>query len=521
MAGVPPNPRMAMRIHRSLVEWRQAVQSRLFYPRMSRKQVSLATVREWERLFGREWELDEKKGGVEFTQETLERIYHDSGVVVEGPCEIRQKWYPSGVVPRSYFAPGGTSFDESKYVQEMAGMLTESLPTTHPITRLNPARIQLKDPSCYLRIYDLTAFTSNHWECKHFIDRLASFCVGTLVTIVDAREGRIQVDLGDLLSDYNHSMNRFPEYSLERIGLEFDGVTEFHNQAGFLGVYGNINFSTYVHGASLLMIVQDDDEANVAGDDAHYKEEPGFEDIADRVIGANGIVEPTKEFRSDQPGAVCLKRGLIQVDRQILPKIMLVFPSLFNIGRLFGYRPPQFAVQDKSRSDLRSLVGNEMFRFLRAVYSSGIDGELDLLHDLLSAIYLSASLPRHGCLPPFGDLLIPALPDDPITLTTISPLHLLLRHHFSGVVTFPKAHEQNGLNESDDPLLVAGSEWDGPSTKHLRYLEVLGYVAKEEITEVLWGIAAWNRVLDVYSGKIVKEYSWTCLADVPEHLILS
>lgn len=520
VAGSSPNPRMAARIHKALCDWKEKCTKRIFYPRMSRKQVSAATVREYENLFGRDWVSDEKDGGVEFTQETLERIYHCLGIEIEGPCEIRQKWYTSGITPRTYFAQGGTSYQSSKYIQEPAGMLTEELPTTHPISRLNPARINLKDPSFYLRIYDLVAFTSNHWECKHFVEQLGQWCLGTSVYVVDAVEGLILVDFGELILEYNHTMNYFPEYSLERIGEEFDEVVEHHNRAGFLGVYGNINFSTFLHGASLLMVVDETDEANVAGDDAHYKECSGYEESADRIIACNGLLEPSKTFRSDQTGAVCLKRGLVQVGERCLPKLMTVFPSFSNLGALFSYYPPQFQHKRMSGRAKLNLVGAELFRFLRGIFLSDVKDDLDATYDLVRAIYESACLPKCGSLPPYGDTLIPALPDTPDQMRLLSPLDLLLHNHFSGGATLPKLLNTDDPDDSEDPCLYAGGEWSGASNSKLKYIEVLGYLVKKEETEVLWGISAYNRIIDVFSNNGKKVYTFTCVMDVPEHLLL-
>lgn len=519
MAGVPPNPAMAFRIYQSLVEWKQRLSGKLLYPRMSRKQVSMTTVREWERFTGREWVLEEASGGVEMTQETLERVYHENDVELEGACEIRQKWYKSGVVPRTYFAQGGTAYRLSKYVQEIGSLLVETLETTHPISRLNPARIRLKSPAHYLRIYDLKTFTSNHWECKHFVARLGEWCLGTMVNIVDAVEGVKLVDLGELILEYNSAMNNTPEYSMERIDSEFFERPAYHHRAGFLGVYGNINFSTYLHGASLLMIVQNMNEANVAGDDAHYSEEHGMEDVSDRVIEANGLLEPTKVFASDQIGAVCLKRGVVQIEDRVLPKLMLIFPSFSNIGEVFGYFPPQFPTTQTTKKERKSKVGTEIYRFFRALSVSNITQDLDSVHDLLNAVYDSVGLPKYGSLPPYGETLVPVLPDDPITLTEISPLELLLRNHFSGGAILPRVLDIGDIDESRDPVLIPGYSWSGSATRKLKYLEVLGYVVKEEQSEALWGLPAYNRIIDVFSGIGIKIYTYTCIADVPDHLL--
>lgn len=519
LADVPANPQMAKTIHDALVRWRDRVCNSVLYPRMSTKQISHATVRQYEAIFDREWVTEESEGGVEMTQETLERIYHEFGIEVPGPCEIRQKWYQSGVAPRSYFASGGTGYQKSKFIQEPAGWLTAELPTTHPIMRLNPARVRLRDSHSYLRIYDLSGFTSNHWECKRFLDQLALWCSGYTTTIVDATEGLVEIDLGHLISDYNQSMNYLPEYSLERVCDEFAEVLEFHNRAGFLGVYGNINFSTFVHGASLLMVVRSTDEANVAGDDAHYVDEPGREDVADRIIDANGYLEPTKVFRSDQIGAVCLKRGLIQDNEVILPKVMLVFPSFSNLGRLFGYNAPQFPYKSTTGKQKLSLVGTELFRFLRGAFLAGIEDDLTIAIDIIRAIYESASLPKQGSLPPYEDILIPVCPNLPSDILQSSPLDILLRYHFSDAVILPRYLESGELDESKDPPLFDDGSWVGTVTRKLKYLEVLEYVVKEEMSEILYGLRAYERIRDVFENRGSKVYSYRCIRPIPDFLL--
>lgn len=490
----------------------------ILYPRMSRKMMSHATVREWERLSGTEWETNEEEGGVEFTQETLERLYHEFGIEPDSPCEIRQKWYQSGITPRTYFASGGTAYRTSKYLQEPASALTAELSTTHPISRLNPARIQLENSDHYLRIYDLTGFTSNHWECKRFLDRLSSWCDGTTVRVVDAVEGLVERDLGALLAEYNGTMNYQPGYSLERVADEFAEVLEYHNRAGFLGVYGNINFSTFVHGASLLMVLQRMDQANVAGDDAHFDAESGKEAESERIVDANGYVEPTKVFRTDQEGAVCLKRGVIQEGTRVLPKVMLVFPSFSNIGQLFKYQAPQFPRSPLSKSEKLSLVGTELFRFFRGVHLSGVQQDLPQVIHLIQAIYETAHLPKQGCMPPWSDKLIPVCPTNPEDITNSSPLSVLLHHHFTDGVVLPKFQDIGEIDDSLDPCLNVGGTWVGSSTKKLRYLEVLGYVVREEMSEVLWGVEAYNRVVDVFAREGVKVYRYNVVRSIPDYL---
>jgi hypothetical protein len=266
------------------------------------------------------------------------------------------------------------------------------------------------------------------------------------------------------------------------------------------------------------MLLQSEEEANVAGDDAHYCELSGYEDVADRVIAANGLLEPTKTFRSDQIGAVCLKRGLVQIEERCFPKVMLVFPSFSNIGEFFGYHAPQFTYPNMPRTKLISKVGAELYRFLRALYVSGIETHLDEVYDLLKAIYESARFPKHGSLPPYGDTLIPVLPDAAIGLSQISPLEFLLRNHFSSGVVAPKIIRPEDSDPSEDSILISGGCWSSRSTRGLRYLEVLEYVVKEEQQEVLWGMEAYERLVDVFNSNGAKMYTFSCIRDVPVFL---
>jgi hypothetical protein len=314
-------------------------------------------------------------------------------------------------------------------------------------------------------------------------------------------------------------MNHKPEYSLERIGEDFAEVSEFHNQAGFLGIYGNINFSTFVHGASLLMCVDSEDEANTAGDDAHYIEEHGREYLSDRIILSNGLFEHTKLFRGDQKGAVCLKRGLNTIEGRIFPKRMLVFPSFANLGTVFGYLSPQFPPKVGDRWDPVKVVCNDVFRFLRGLFLSQINEDLDVAHELITAIYESVRLPKVGELPPYGEKLIPVLPDTPISMILTSPLDNLLHYHFQEGAILPKFHHEYDIDESLSHHQFAGEEWCGTMTKKLRYLDVLGYVDCDEVLEAIWGIDAYNRLIDVYSGYGTRTYNFRILKDIPDYLV--
>lgn len=511
-----PNPDMASHIHSLLVQWRSRQSQKTFFPRMSRKMVSLSTIRSWEYFEGRTWITREREGGVEFTQETVERYYHHTGVKLGGGCEIRQKWYRSGVSPRTYFCQGGDAFHSSKFVQEMFTDLVDSLICTDHTSRLNPTRILLQIDQ-YLRIYDLSGFSSNHHEQKFFLQHLARFCEGYTVQLFDAREGLIVYDLGALISEYNQNNIRSP-YSLERFDGDFASVDSFHNVAGFLGVYGNLMTCTFVHGASLLQRFKDPDDINCAGDDVHFAETPGLEYLADPLIRANGVVERSKEFDSREEGAVCLKRGITQQGCRLLQKLMVIWPSFSGIGALFGFYPPQFPMEKLSRDEKLNIVGTELLRFLRSLFTAQIYDGLEYVVEFLHRLYSEASLPGEGSLPQFGGKwLMPVLPKSPEDILGSSPIRQLVNNFYVNGVVLPKRVDP-WYEESTQSIpcdLYSGVSWEGFTSPYIKYLEALEYVRKDSILVFYSGLQGYDLLVQEFEYPQRQVYNFTIIRDVP------
>lgn len=517
--SVEPNPRMASFIHSILVRWRSQQTQKLQYPRISRKLASRSTIREWENIYGRGFVVAEEEGGVEFTQADMERSYHFDGIRLGGGCEIRQKWYRSGTAPRTYFAQGGTSFHLSKYIQGMANDLVNMMDTTNYVSRLNPTRIRLEEGS-YLRIYDLSSFTSNHHEAKYFVDHLADFCQGYDMEVFDGQEGVISVDMGELIRDYNR-MNQHPDYSLERVDQIYEDLESYHNIAGFLGVYGNLMFSTFVHGGSLLQLLESLDQGNVAGDDAHYACEPGMEDVGTRIIRANGVVEPSKEFDTREEGSVCLKRGIIQMEGTLFQKIMIIWPSFSILGSLFGYTPPHLPPEKKNRDEVKSMVGTELLRFLRTIFVAQISDGLNDVLTFLQSLYSEAGFPVQGSLPQYHHrgLLIPVLPSTPEEMLHESPIRHLVRIQYSGGVVLPRRLREVLDDDLQQPrILSIGSEWTGPSSGYLKYLEMLGYLQSEKTFSFYMDTEGFNLLVKEFEDPSPSVYVWSVLMAIPESL---
>ncbi|UJT31805.1 hypothetical protein [Phlebiopsis gigantea ambi-like virus 1] len=514
MAGLPPNPAMASVVHSTLVQWVAYMTSRVHYPRLSKKKVALGMTREWSTMEGREW--NEETQGI-FDQRVGERYLHDTGHMLESPAEIRQKWYHSGLTPRSYYAMGGTAFHRSKHLQDGFGVLVDLLQSTNHTSRLNPTRIMM-DEDEYLLIWDLWCFTSNHHEQRHFLNRLSEWCSGILIEVMDAEDGFAARDLGMMISVYNQ-LNDNPEYSMERVDGRYQDLVLCHHTAGFLGVYGNLMTCTFVHGCSVLMVLSDPSRLNVAGDDGHapYSSREEKDKIIS-VIRANGVVEESKLYTTEEDGCVCLKRGLVQIGGRLLQKQLYVLPSLAVILEYLDRLPPQFAPSGKSHLDLRSSVATECLRFLSSLVPNVFsEDEEAFVLEYLRAIWVICSLPEMGCVPQYGgDYLCPVLPANPRELYR-DHLRYVLGLFYPGIAVVPKRRYDLPTNDgspSSSWTWQLGFEHETPSDRYLNYMEVLGYVETESVDIVVSGDPGLRRFIREFEEFSPRIYLYRCI-DIP------
>lgn len=519
---VAPNPRMADYVRSRLELWREETCQKLHYPRLSTKQSSYDTMRHYEELTGEKWVTESREGGVEFNQLVLERFYCETGYEIPGVSEMRQKWYKSGTTPRTYFAQGGTTFSKSKYMQGMFLDLVDHLDCTNHVSRLNPSRILLDDPEDYLRIYDLSSFTSNCHEQASFCSHLASFCSGYSLRLFDSCKGIILEDLGHLISEFNQVCNEFPLFSLERLDKSEHLGPISHTNASFLGVYGNLATCTFLHGAVVLQAFDSPDSLNVAGDDGHFRQKPGFEDVVTDLIRSIGVVETTKEFDSREDGAVCLKRGLYQHSGRIYQKLMVIWPSFHSLGTLLGFRSPQFSPFDPgmSKNDFRNLVGNEILRFLSHLYYAKIQENIDFVLQFLLFYYQQTNLPEYGSLPQCnGKFLCPVLPTSKDDLYREHPLDKLLRTTYNGSAMVTCSWDEARFDDETEGIgYSVGYSWRGRMTGYLSHMQKLGFVQSEKLKEFVWGDWGFERLKEDFDPYRIPVYDFLVLEDIPIHL---
>jgi hypothetical protein len=383
--NVPFNPSLMGFVHRCLERWIIRLQSDIWYPDSSTKTISATSRSDFFEYF------DQADDGRPISTLNLEQVYHSFGYKVKGPCELRQRWIPAQITPRTYFAMGGDMYHISKYCGHFFEELTQSFPPTEKYTRVRPDFVSIDDDEEFY-IFDLTSFTSNMHEQRGFIVSLANFARGVEVRIFDSRIGAVSVDLGDMLEEYL-STCFFPEFTISSSVMNWD-LKMCHSVAGFLGVYGNLMSCTFPHGVVNSMSGTRIDSSYTAGDDAG---------VATRIIERQvhdseevlGILAREKVYLLREKGAVALKRPVYQFGGSIVVRRNIIWPSfcyLFSQEE-WDKRFDKFLTwQDRKKSFSRA-----MFSFMSQLVDVDISvEERCFVVAVLEPIYERLGIPRNG-----------------------------------------------------------------------------------------------------------------------------
>lgn len=523
---VPHNPRMLRKIRYRFERFKRHLINSppTFYPRATHKNMSRSTRREFERTFNADI-----SDFVIFGQDDWQRVYHETGVALGGVVEMRQKWYPSGAKPRTYFAMGGYCYQHCRFLQDFFTDLVNIFPATNHITRLRPSRLRISmmdenDPSHY-RIYDLSSFTSNMAEQKSFVAALIEFFWDIEVVIVDEISGPVPVLLSELLQEYYDTCVDNPILSYERAAVEGLMITDDRNhaRASLLGVFGNLMTCTLAHYLLVAPCLDEEDEDNTAGDDGLVLETLMNRYCLDAAISLVGDCADDKTMRSNELGAVCLKRPLTE-DPPLLhlgyaitpPNLATTLSYLF--GSPFDKRFEFHGLEDLRSEDRLSIVGKDLMRFLESCFVWGVSSEdassvyrgfRRLVHKVTGKLPISAPLATSRYVWPI----------DPAEYlwSSISPLACYAQT-FCCVLDFHVRLEEP-INYRD--LRFAGDEVIGNSDQRLVLLERLGYLDKTARVETLSGSDSVRRWLDMQKSQYYEPvlYTYVCLKDVPESLL--
>lgn len=514
--SVEPNPRMASAIHQLIDRWIESLERKSYIlPHMTSKLCSKATQHEVAVKYP-SYVTFEEEGA---TQADLEYIYMTEGDLLPGcPCEVKQRWYSSNLVPRTYYAAGSDAYHASKYVRDALNSLCDFLPPTERYARVNPHRIVLSSPQSHALIYDLTSFTSNMHEQRHFLSRLAMYCKGHSVKILDAVEGVVPVDLGDLLSWYNE-LNTQPSYCSDKLT---GNLVLRHHVAGFLGVFGNLASCTFLHGAVMSQLVSTFSQLGVAGDDGLIESVDDFTTFF--VIRLLGLCEESKGYSTSEDGwQVYLKRPIRQVGSRVFAESFALY-SMFE--HLFPGDDCRFFPVPRSKSERLSSLASSIVVYLRSLSRIALtDEERELVLAFLAAVYrlvhfpLSGNVPQiHSSHPP--DTFIPSgvVPVLSIDAIGLDPIEFTIKSLYSSVAVIP---ERIPIRlDIDYDLCFAGSSFVCTGSPLLSYYRKLGFVELVQGDVVLIGEEGLHALLHYYSpARSFPVYTVNVLRDIPDHLL--
>jgi len=500
----PPNPVMARQIHSCIDLWITSLERKILYPRISSKTISKMTQ---DNLYSILPDYV-AKDPVGITAVDLEYVYHTYGIKIEGPCEMRQKWYCSNLKPRTYYTQGGNAYHTSKYLANPFTDLCDTLPCTNRRLRTDPTRVVIPDETYDVILYDLTSFTSNLHVHRNFMMHLARYCCGRQVTILDTVHGVIQQDLGDMIYEYTEVNLYNPTYTLPS---KYSNPSEihYHNIAGFLGVYGNIATATFIHGITMSMLHVNTNENNVAGDD-------GLDSCQDvnqslELLGTLGEISDEKTFRISEGCCIHLKRPLTRIGNRLIPGQLVAWPTLEHVQENVDIRYPY--LKRLSRRERVTAISGSVMAFLRSLESQQLTAEdTEIIDTLLVYIYNEYELPREGCVPQAthnaNTGFVPAyerryIGIDPITNT--------ISRNYANIAKVP-------LREKCEMewYMLSDTRFRCNQNSLLSLLERLGYVGSEKPSMYVYGEEGMKRLLKEYVRPDPRIYDYFVVSTLPD-----
>lgn len=499
---LPPNEAMAKRIQGFIDSWIEETKKHILYPKVGSKTVSKVTGSMLKSTFPDYSQASD----IGYTPIDLERVYEQFGIKIGGPCEMRQKWYPANLQPRTYYTTGGDAYHSSKYLADPLTNLCNILPATNRYLRVEPGRIVIRDCSDDVIYYDLSSFTSNLHVHYEFMVRLSQYCHGEIVEVLDARQGIVNRDLGDLILEYADTNLRNPTYTLpSKYGDP--SVVHYHGIAGFLGVYGNIASATFIHGVVMTMMHEHLDENNVAGDDG-LDVSPDV-NLTLRVIRSLGSVVDEKTFRDSEGCCIHLKRPIHRIGNRLLHGMLSTWPSLEPLLQVTDPRYPYY--QGLSNREKKDIVASSITAFLQKLESLHLtDDDRDLVDAHLSHMYDTYKLPRGGCVPQATRTRSAFIPAYEKRYIGIDPIHNTISRNYSGIATLPlRGHERW------NPGMLQVDTFQCNTTKMLNYLEVLGYVEREKVSKLVYGHEGLQQLLKEYVDPEPPIYTFNVIHKLP------
>jgi hypothetical protein len=268
---------------------------------------------------------------------SLDIVHHyvRTGVWIKGRTEMKQKWYPNGLLPRTYFSWGGSDISISSYLRDFFNDLCDCFPPTDRKNRVQPD--WLYDPNADtdrggFAFYDLTSFTSWFHEQVPFLHALARYFDDTPVFLLSVNLSLELYHVGPLIRSYIASCNDFPEYimsgSMSGWVDQYNDISYIHQCAGFLGIPGNLATCTLPHGLAMASRFTKERQLQVPGDDIgfSFRDDQSKTDTM-HVASTVGVFQQDKVFSLPET-SVYLKRSVLDYGDSIDLAPQLIYPLL-------------------------------------------------------------------------------------------------------------------------------------------------------------------------------------------------
>jgi len=503
------DPTLHNKLHRSIMKQALSLRFDPIYPRLSSKTPGRRVQRNAAPF------LDAGPA----TYVDLERIYFRTGIKVDGETECRIAWKYNDLKPRVYYAMGARAFYASRYIQHIFNRLVNFSSVTHIFQRFSPETMDSNHEDSAF-IYDYASFTSTLHEIRNFTRALADAFRDITVQLVDAREGLVDISLGDLLDSYNEECNLSPDFDVS----ELYDVTEAiltHN-CGMLGVPGNITSCTMLHGIHLILLLGGENCGKVVGDDA----------IGRAMIAASGITRERFcgwlqsigrisvdkmefwEYRDISATSInsswtYVKRPIDRIEDRMVFGHMLDFPSLANA---LNFRDQYHVYKPLTKQERIKIYRGQLQRFYRTISTlpSLSERGISLSDTIINFLHKRLEVSYYGVPKEFPHLFVPP------AFYTPDYFDIMLSQRMDQTFYLPVEYSP----DESEPCYRRGQMWIGVNSPGASYLEKLGLISREQLRRPVV-VRDEEREIERF---IFRKHTFRCLYQfvvletIPEHL---
>jgi len=403
---------------------------------------------------------------------------------------MRSAWRGNDLKPRVYYARGPDVHFASSIIQDIFNTFVDSLSSTHRRNRFNLLDLERMTEDEVLAIYDYSSFTSTLHEIRNFTNRLADFCTGTEIEVLDGYHGIQKRDVGEILRSYNEACNISAEFDASEL-LSISDAIMTHN-CGMLGVPGNISSCTLLHGIHLAIVLHSLQRGKVIGDDAIaiiFRDSGHTPESFIEAVAAIGRIEFTKaEFWEDNDYGsrnrwTYEKRPLERMHEMPWRGQLITWPSI-NI--LFDIVNPFHRPLRKTEAQIFQMACRQISRFQSQIFPLELSElEKSIVLSILGSFYAEHDITKLRYVGIVGEIeingdivavILPPCTEDFFNITAKD----FIRNRHGGTLRLPSKYVFSEYPEST----AIGNEFVATPNSALNYLEKMDVLESERLDEV-------------------------------------